>query len=1669
MSKKFTSLLVLAILALAIPVQGQDFTKRAVKKQKFEVKHALKGQDFKANLGKAKAAKAKAQDKTEGIAFRGGKTAVEGNLIQAAVNSIENDKAAFAKLMEENMAGPKVAANSIKAGSPRLVPFTAPIPAKGSRRAEVVDAHGIITSPADGEVKYYTRSGTAYYYNSGWRTTTQSGHAEIVECADGTVYFKDPVTRLTSQAYVKGTKSGNTITIPAGQPLQYVANYDATIDLKWGTTAGVATEQPDFTFTIDGTTLTLNGTSESAVFGAFWSDDNSMQTGDYGTVLTLDAGYTPASTDPIEAPAGLTTETWNTSIDGTISTALIGFDGNDVYVKGLFADFPTAWIKGTISGTTITFSKLQFLGTYGSYNIWMTGYDSDNSKFADIVMTYDAAGKKITGSNVILNAADDKLYYLAWYDEVIIQEAAFVEPTIETGDPIDVLPYSNTLTTADEFGVFGVLDANKDEKTWTFTTNNGTNYTYSSANAGDDWLVSPGIKLEAGKTYHFAVDAKNAGYPERLEVKMASEAKESALTEGTAIVAPTAVTSADFVTLENKEVTVTETGYYHFGLHAISDADQYRLIVANFLVEEIVATAPAAVTDLTVTPFDDGTVGATIKFNAPTKNQGGDALTENIAKIEILRDGEVIKTFESVAPGSEQTYVDDSVNPGVHAYQVISYAADATGGKSDVVSVLLTGVAEVPYTADFSEAGVIDLFSVIDANNDAVTWKWSASYGAYYPYGENAGDDYLVSLPIHLQAGQQYDVVVNAKVASANYPERFEVKVGKAATVEGLTITAIAPTDIASVDADDYEGSFSVTEEGNYYVAIHAISDADMWRLSVNSLTIKKGAEPTAPAAVTDFTATPGAQGALEADIAFTAPAKAVNGSDLSGTVDVKVYRDGEVVNTLAGVAPGSAQTWKDTNVENGTTYTYQVIPSNASGDGLKSEKISVFVGFDVPADIEELTATDNATSIHFDWTKVGNVGPNGGYVDPAQVDYEVWSFKVVQSFFGSYLDFDEQLASVKDDNKYDLTYNTDEGEQEYKYWGVLPVNETGEGGALAVSLLTGAPYTLPFVESFEGGNYHYDIWENSENAGLFVSDESSDEDGVALMLTAMEEPGAASINTGKVSIKDAVNPTLVFDVKSATITKLNVIGSVDGAELANIQADVPVTAEYTTVKVPLSSLKNGRFVQVGISANFATPTTEEIDWDAMEYVYTYGDMLTIDNIRIVDLYEYNLGVSVSAPATVTAGQKATVKAVVENKGENAANGYSIVIKAGDKELLNETVNEALAPFKKSEYTADFETSIFDEAGDVTITAEVVFENDLEPDDNKAEGIITIKEPSAPAPEGLTATDKGDAGVDLAWSAPGSTEAAARASVAEETENFDDESVFEPFSVGGITAEQQTGALGDWTLYDGNNMTVYSFNGIALPNANAASAWQVFNTTGDGAALAENYGAHSGNQYLISFCPADQNSAPAANHWLISPELPGIAQTISFYARTITTLYGDETFEVLASSTDNKPESFTIVGSAYSTSATEWTEFTAELPAGTKYFAIRHTSTDVFGLMVDDVTFLLGGAEVKSYNIYYEGEKIADVAGDVTTYTVAANKIQAGKRNFSVTAVYANGSESKPISAQVEVTTGIQQIAKDGKPVDVYALDGKLVRQQTKSLDGLKGVYVINGKKVMIK
>ena len=174
----------------------------------------------------------------------------------------------------------------------------------------------------------------------------------------------------------------------------------------------------------------------------------------------------------------------------------------------------------------------------------------------------------------------------------------------------------------------------------------------------------------------------------------------------------------------------------------------------------------------------------------------------------------------------------------------------------------------------------------------------------------------------------------------------------------------------------------------------------------------------------------------------------------------------------------------------------------------------------------------------------------------------------------------------------------------------------------------------------------------------------------------------------------------------------------------------------------------------------------------------------------------------------------------------------------------------------------------------------------------------------------------------------------------------------------GYTAFTVDPTDGFWTFYDGDGGSTYGFSGITFEPAYYTGAAIILNGN-DVPEIGENYPAHSGNQFLAMFnaVPESQGGNEGVtntNDWMISGELTN-ATSLSFYARELTTNYGAETMRVLYSTTTNDPSAFQLIQQE-SVNSAEWTEYSYNLPAGTKYVAINCTSNDVFALFIDDVT-----------------------------------------------------------------------------------------------------------------
>lgn len=463
-----------------------------------------------------------------------------------------------------------------------------------SHRAQPYNGDMITGVPATAELKYYTRSGYYHDRDNGYAETAQSGMVTIA--FDGNdVYIQNPIADYLNNVWIKGTKSDNTITVPLKQFVAYFpeegyGSYITMVDIS-GSTATNDKDAESITYTIstDGKTITQNGTSATRTFAVAWSDDDGVYAygargGEYSTVFTLDEDYVPKSTDLVELPTGATVEDWYADGDGYSAVPekmKVAKVGNDIYVGGLFEDFPDAWIKGTISGTTVTFESFQYIGEYDTYHIWAVGGDKDGNLQDTFTMTYDAAANTLTldpDQELLANASDTKKYYLTYYTDLTIMKD---EPKPLQ---IDELPYSNDFSTKAKWKEFWVINANNDNVTWTWSDSGYAYIAYAKPN--DDWLVSPLIKLEAGKVYtvSFKACCQSSYYPETIEIKAAKEVSAAAFAAGVEVLAATEVSSTSLESFGNNAFTVSETGYYCIGIHNISN-DAYNCYVNNFEVK----------------------------------------------------------------------------------------------------------------------------------------------------------------------------------------------------------------------------------------------------------------------------------------------------------------------------------------------------------------------------------------------------------------------------------------------------------------------------------------------------------------------------------------------------------------------------------------------------------------------------------------------------------------------------------------------------------------------------------------------------------------------------------------------------------------------------------------------------------------------------------------------------------------------------------------------------------------------------------------------------------------------------------------------------------------------------------------------------------------------------
>ena len=275
-------------------------------------------------------------------------------------------------------------------------------------------------------------------------------------------------------------------------------------------------------------------------------------------------------------------------------------------------------------------------------------------------------------------------------------------------------PYTSSFNVKGDLNYFTVLDNNGDAFSWQYYQQ-GVLIAYTSpfGYGNDDWLISPAINLEAGKTYTFSADFRTykSTNPDEFEVKLGDDCTSSSMT--TQVIRRT-VPGEEYATYEG-EITVSSTGKYYVGVHNCSPSSGGGLFMRNFRVSAPgPGNTPGEPKDFTVATALDGSAKATISFRAPDVDRIG-AVLGSMTKIEVSRDGSVIKTFENPVPGTFLNYEDVLSENGTHTYKAVAFNTTGEGRAASLTTYVGIPLPAVPG----------DVKAVETSSRGEVTVSWS--------------------------------------------------------------------------------------------------------------------------------------------------------------------------------------------------------------------------------------------------------------------------------------------------------------------------------------------------------------------------------------------------------------------------------------------------------------------------------------------------------------------------------------------------------------------------------------------------------------------------------------------------------------------------------------------------------------------------------------------------------------------------------------------------------------------------------------------------------------------------------------------------------------------------------------------------------------------------------
>ena len=389
-----------------------------------------------------------------------------------------------------------------------------------------------------------------------------------------------------------------------------------------------------------------------------------------------------------------------------------------------------------------------------------------------------------------------------------------------TCDAITTFPFTETFdATSNTIECWQIVDANNDDNT--FEIGDGeVVYSYSSDENANDYLISPALTLTSGLYGHIDYAVASAGYPEKLSVYVIPE--NGTIANAVNIVPTMTITNEDPATLPF-DLSAYANQTIRVAFKAESDADMYELILTNFMVEALPASATITVDPTSMDFITE--VGNTTREQAATVTAyvlTNDITVSTAAPFEVSMDGNTYGTSATIPAGnivSTTIYVRYApTTPGTQTGNVTltSGSATATISLTGEGVDCSAGIASLPFTHDFND-GIIPPFcwgyeseeSFLRLNVDEETGDYGVAIGQV---------DYLMTPEIHTTTSMNFSFDYATYGGSAS---SSTFRVGYASTNNINNFTWLTPVTVTE-DIEGFERYSANIPSGAKYIAIQA-------------------------------------------------------------------------------------------------------------------------------------------------------------------------------------------------------------------------------------------------------------------------------------------------------------------------------------------------------------------------------------------------------------------------------------------------------------------------------------------------------------------------------------------------------------------------------------------------------------------------------------------------------------------------------------------------------------------------------------------------------------------------------------------------------------------------------------------------------------------------------